>query len=46
MSARPGLCGGHRATGVPTAIDSFFYNAATSRLSLTYPTAGPKIQPK
>ena len=20
MSARPGLCGGHRATGVPTAI--------------------------
>jgi len=20
-SARPGLCGGHRATGVPTAID-------------------------
>src|ERR1700686_4757857 len=22
MSARPGLCGGHRATGVPTAINS------------------------
>jgi hypothetical protein len=22
-SARPGLCGGHRATGVPTAITSF-----------------------
>jgi hypothetical protein len=23
MSARPGLCGGHRATGVPTAINSY-----------------------
>jgi len=23
MSARPGLCGGHRATGVPTAIASY-----------------------
>ena len=23
MSARPGLCGGHRVTGVPTAIDSY-----------------------
>ena len=23
MSARPGLCGGHRATGVPTAIGSY-----------------------
>jgi len=22
MSARPGLCGGHQATGVPTAINS------------------------
>jgi hypothetical protein len=22
MSARPGLCGGHRATGVPTAINN------------------------
>jgi hypothetical protein len=22
MSARPGLCGGHRATGGPTAINS------------------------
>jgi hypothetical protein len=22
MSARPGLCGGHRVTGVPTAIDN------------------------
>ena len=23
MSARPGPCGGHRATGVPTAIVSY-----------------------
>ena len=23
MSARPGLCGGHRATGVPTAINNY-----------------------
>ena len=23
MSARPDLCGGHRATGVPTAINSY-----------------------
>jgi len=23
MSARPGPCGGHRATGVPTAIDTY-----------------------
>jgi hypothetical protein len=23
MSARPGPCGGHRVTGVPTAIDSY-----------------------
>jgi hypothetical protein len=23
MSARPGLCGGHRATGVPTAIADY-----------------------
>jgi hypothetical protein len=22
MSARPGLCGGHQATGVPTAINN------------------------
>jgi hypothetical protein len=25
MSARPGLCGGHRVTGVPTAIASCFF---------------------
>ena len=24
MSARPGLCGGHQATGVPTAINSYW----------------------
>jgi hypothetical protein len=29
MSARPGLCGGHRVTGVPTAINSL----ARSRFS-------------
>ena len=23
MSARPGLCGGHQVTGVPTAINSY-----------------------
>ena len=23
MSARPGLCGGHRVTGVPTAIAKY-----------------------
>ena len=23
MSARPGLCGGHQATGVPTAINNY-----------------------
>jgi hypothetical protein len=23
MNARPGLCGGHRATGVPTAIANY-----------------------
>jgi hypothetical protein len=23
MSARPGLCGGHRVTGVPTAIANY-----------------------
>jgi hypothetical protein len=34
MSARPGLCGGHQATGVPTAIvshDRFqFFEVPTS----------------
>jgi len=25
MSARPGLCGGHQATGVPTAIEKTLY---------------------
>ena len=28
MSARPGLCGGHRATGVPTAIDSYQFSSS------------------
>jgi hypothetical protein len=28
MSARPGPCGGHRATGVPTAITNYPVNGA------------------
>jgi hypothetical protein len=35
-SARPGLCGGHRATGVPTAI----VNYAGSRLIDSGPAQG------
>ncbi len=27
MSARPGLCGGHRVTGVPTAIASYAFRS-------------------
>jgi hypothetical protein len=27
MSARPGLCGGHQATGVPTAITGYTLNS-------------------
>src|SRR5260370_2947245 len=36
MSARPGLCGGHWVTGVPTEIDNnLLVTALTPRLSLT-----------
>ena len=33
MSARPGLCGGHRATGVPTAIASYSFWALAKHLA-------------
>ncbi len=37
MSARPGLCGGHQATGVPTAIaNDESVTPQCSRISLTY----------
>ena len=35
MSARPGLCGGHRVTGVPTAIDQVANSHAASPLPIT-----------
>src|ERR1700738_3336601 len=31
MSARPGLCGGHRATGVPTAIATYALAGSSGR---------------
>ena len=38
-SARPGLCGGHRATGVPTAINND-YHRSRLRLCETHTAAG------
>src|SRR5215469_11335180 len=37
-SARPGLCGGHRATGVPTAITNYVIDPSSGREHRTYNT--------
>jgi len=44
MSARPGLCGGHRATGVPTAIISLAsHRGVTSTGSVRFGQLGSKV---
>ena len=50
MSARPGPCGGHRATGVPTAINSCLFvnlsKAVSCRDCSELRTAHPAIRPQ
>ena len=49
MSARPGLCGGHWATGVPTAIASYSSGKrnglirAVAQAHARLPFAGPRF---
>ena len=38
MSARPGLCGGHRATGVPTAINNNYGVISNADPNVVLPT--------
>ncbi len=41
MSARPGLCGGHQATGVPTAIAIFLRQ--WPRVTIAPPKSEPHV---